>query len=75
MSRPYPTHTRLGQRMSALGLKKYNVCGACSLSDRLLTEYLAGRARISPINRVYLAKFLDVSPEWLQPTGSELETV
>lgn len=64
--RPYNTTTPLGRRMWELQLYTYEVCGACKISSRLLTEYLAGRKPISPTNRAYLAKYLKVSEEYLQ---------
>jgi hypothetical protein len=53
--------------MRQLGLAKYDVCGACRISDRLMTDYLAGRKAISAVNLQYIARYLSVDPEWLQP--------
>lgn len=63
--RPFPTHTPLGKVMAKRGLRKYQVAGAAGISDRQLTEYLAGRASFSIEHLAKLCRVLKVDPEVL----------
>jgi hypothetical protein len=66
--RPHNTSTPLGRRIQELGLRTYEVAAACRISPRLLTEYLAGRRRITPMNRALLARYLSMDVEDVQPS-------
>lgn len=41
--RKFRTTTKLGKKMEERGVKLYEVAGSCGFSERLLTDYLAGR--------------------------------
>lgn len=68
MSRPFPTHTPLGQRVAALGYTASDFAAVTGIYPRTLTEYLAGRKAMLPHHAVAAAEALGCDPadlDWL----------
>lgn len=62
MSRNYPVHTRLGQRMAMLGYTATDFSAITGVHQRTLTEYLAGRKLPLPAHLFKMAEILGVEP-------------
>lgn len=58
--RPFATGTKLGQAMNVKGMRAYQLAGKAEVSNRTLTEYLAGRKRITDAHAFKLAAALGV---------------
>jgi hypothetical protein len=64
--RRVPSHTPLGAIMLHRGIRAYVLAGQTQISDRTLTEYLAGRRPIRSDHLARLSQYLQVSPQALQ---------
>lgn len=60
--RPFNTSTKLGKLIKARGMNAREVAHMAGMSERTLTELLAGRRRVSPINAAYFAAILNCDP-------------
>lgn len=65
--RKYPTDTNLGKLMAYLDMTKKELAFESDVNERTLTEYLAGRQKISPDHRARIARALDIDPRLLGP--------
>lgn len=63
--RPYPTHTKLGKLMAFYGLRSYDVTARVQLAPRTLTEYLAGRKKISRKHMAGFCELFQCTPDYL----------
>lgn len=59
--RPFNTSTPLGQLMKQRMLRVTDVASMAGMSERKLSDLLAGRKPIKQIDAVYLARALDVT--------------
>lgn len=64
--RPFPTHTKLGQRALSSGYTAYQLAALTSVAPRTLTEYLAGRKPIAPHHMPDLCRVLRCKAEDLR---------
>lgn len=60
--RPFNTSTKLGKMIKARGMTAREVAHAAGMSERMMTELLAGRRRVSPVNATYFAAILSCDP-------------
>lgn len=67
MSRRFPTHTPLGQAMTAAGYTSSRMSALTGVHNRTLTEYLAGRAHPTLEHSAVLSDALGIAPEDLFP--------
>ncbi len=63
--RPFPTHTKLGQIMSARGLRAMDVANGADIYTRTMSSLLSGRVRPTPAQLAKLSRFFRVPPEAL----------
>lgn len=59
--RPFNTSTPLGQIMKRQQLRVTDVASMSGMSERKLSDLLAGRKPIKPVDAVYLARALSVT--------------
>lgn len=67
--RPFNTSTPLGQIMKRQQLRVTDVAAMAGMSERKLSELLAGRKPIKPLDAIYLARALSVTVEDIMGTA------
>jgi transcriptional regulator with XRE-family HTH domain len=66
MSRKFPTHTKLGKVLQESGLSKLELGYASGVSERTLTEYLAGRKAMLNRHLTAISAAFNCDPEELE---------
>jgi hypothetical protein len=66
ISRPHATTTNLGKLLAHLNMPASELCRRTGIYPRTMTEILAGRRELDPMQVKKVAEVLDVPPEWLR---------
>lgn len=60
--RPFNTSTPLGKMIKARGFNAREVAHLAGMSERKMTELLAGRRKVTPVDATYFASILNCQP-------------